>query len=54
MRKLDISHNQLEVLDDTPFCGALASFYAGNNKTGATPRAYLQDVGSGLISGCKR
>lgn len=42
LRKLDISHNQLEVLDDTLFAGPLGSFYASNNKISVIPRAVLK------------
>lgn len=42
LRKLDISHNQLEVLDDTLFAGPLGSFYASNNKISVLPRAVLR------------
>ncbi|AXY76341.1 leucine-rich repeat domain-containing protein [Paraflavitalea soli] len=42
LRKLDISHNQLEVLDDSLFAGPLGSFYASNNKISVIPRAVLK------------
>lgn len=44
LRKLDLSHNQLEVLDDSLFAGSLGSFYASNNKIGVIPKAVLKRV----------
>lgn len=42
LRKLDISYNQLEALDDSLFGGQLDSFYASNNQISVIPRAVLK------------